>query len=272
MLTFISNNWKNLFRDTLSVLSILWLGAEIIINACSYELKIPISWLIFAIAILFIIVLINAYFCNKKKTFKINNNNITIMFGDIFKENDLKVIAFNEYFDTKVDGKIISPKTLNGIVINKGLIDITNFDEDLQNCPYLKPDKENIKRINGGKTARYKLGSCFKHNNIIAVAFSKFDKNDNANLTLQEYYECLLNFWKELNRVYNSNNLVIPLLGSGITRIENGDKLSAFDKLCILLHTLKISGVTFSKDINITFIINEKDKDEIKLYNLRNII
>ena len=40
-----------------------------------------------------------------------------VKIGDIFSESDFKVIAFNEYFDTQVDNKIIAESTLNGMYI-----------------------------------------------------------------------------------------------------------------------------------------------------------
>ena len=46
---------------------------------------------------------------------KVDRVSLEIKYGDLFKEEGLKVIGFNEYFDTIVDEKIISSKTLNGM-------------------------------------------------------------------------------------------------------------------------------------------------------------
>ncbi len=59
----------------------------------------------------------------------INQSSVIIKTGDIFKEEDLKVIAFNEYFDTQVDDKIISEKTLNGIYLKKQVKDLNELDQ-----------------------------------------------------------------------------------------------------------------------------------------------
>lgn len=267
MFTFIYKNWRNLGKDTLAILASLWLFCEIMISLCKLDYNIPIWGICLVIFLIFILVSVCAY-KTKEKKLQINHNNIYIKFGDIFRESGNKVIAFNEYFDTQVDEKIISSKTLNGYVVKNHIKNIVQFDNEIQNDSYLRPIKTNVSRTNGGKTNKYELGSCFRHDDIIAVAFTKFDKNDNARLTLNEYYCCLLNFWKDLNRVYNSENIVIPLLGSGITRIENGDKITSEEKLKILLHTLKYSTTSFSKDITITFVLNISDKNNIKLYNI----
>jgi hypothetical protein len=49
----------------------------------------------------------------------IDGSTVNIKCGDIFNENGLKVITFNEYFDTQINEKIISSRSLNGIFINK---------------------------------------------------------------------------------------------------------------------------------------------------------
>ena len=44
----------------------------------------------------------------KKITLRIRDSNFIIKEGDIFEEKGLKVINFNEYFDTIVNNKIIA--------------------------------------------------------------------------------------------------------------------------------------------------------------------
>ena len=50
----------------------------------------------------------------KKISLKINNSTMEIETGDIFLEDGFKIIPFNEFFDTKLDGPLISKNTLNG--------------------------------------------------------------------------------------------------------------------------------------------------------------
>lgn len=103
------------------------------------------------------------YRANHKRTcnFKINNTNITIKCGDIFKQPDIKIIAFNEFFDTKVDNNIIAANTLNGIYINKYFKDSGILDDIIENEGRLHQNiiETDILRNNGGKSTRYKLGS-----------------------------------------------------------------------------------------------------------------
>ena len=46
---------------------------------------------------------------------------------------DIKIIAFNEFFDTKVDNNIIAANTLNGIYINKYFKDSGILDDIIEN-------------------------------------------------------------------------------------------------------------------------------------------
>ena len=66
----------------------------------------------------------------------IEGSTVEIKTGDIFEQSGFKVIAFNEYFDTQVDDKIISKESLNGIFIekysNKSLNDINHLIDNYQ--------------------------------------------------------------------------------------------------------------------------------------------
>ena len=62
---------------------------------------------------------------------------VTVKKGDIFKQPGFKVIAFNEYFDTQVDDKIISQQSLNGIFITDHLeVGIAELDKYVENYPF----------------------------------------------------------------------------------------------------------------------------------------
>lgn len=92
-----------------------------------------IGWLMLVSLIL--IYLYFWYRANNKRTcnLKINNTNITIKCGDIFKQSDIKIIAFNEFFDTQVDDNIIAANTVNGIYINKYSKGSKQLDEIIVN-------------------------------------------------------------------------------------------------------------------------------------------
>lgn len=80
----------------------------------------------------FLVFLVIIYIYDWRKANKLNSveidiegTTVCIKEGDIFEEDGLKVIAFNEYFDTLVDNKIINEVSLNGIdLLRKSLLQV----------------------------------------------------------------------------------------------------------------------------------------------------
>ena len=60
----------------------------------------------------------NRYFEEVNIPIKHTNSEIKIQFGDIFKSNGVRVIAVNEFFDSKL-GLPVSEKSLHGMLISK---------------------------------------------------------------------------------------------------------------------------------------------------------
>ena len=67
----------------------------------------------------------------KRVELNINNSKMEIEQGDIFEQDGLKVIAFNEFFDTEVSDRLISDKTLNGIYLKNIVSDVNKLDLDI---------------------------------------------------------------------------------------------------------------------------------------------
>lgn len=199
----------------------------------------------------------------------INNTEVNIFFGDIFEQEGKKVIAFNEYFDTQTDDVIIAKKSLNGIVIDNKYIDKEEFDKIVSENSELITNGSNPRRKQG-KTQKYKLGQIQAYKDYYALAFTKFDNDNKANLTSIEYSACLLEMWRQLNKIYAQNTVNVPLLGSGITRILDSCNITNQELLEIMLETLNISKMSFKEPskINIVLYPGEKDNCDVKKYDL----
>lgn len=208
----------------------------------------------------------------------INSNNIQLECKDIFSAeytNAIKIIPFNEYFDTQIDDYIISKDSLNGKYINNMLdkkiydsIEKINSDIDkhLTNENICRLIKKNENRTLKCKINRYELGSlCYMKQNYCLLSFSKFDKNNNAYLTNKYYFYCLLNMWDNLNKSYNQRDIVIPLLGGGITRFNGSNSINNQDLLKMILATLKWSNKKFNCKITILI----PNTEHINLYNIQ---
>ncbi len=259
--------WSKYCLTVFSVFSTVMLFVPNIPDDKQYIKYIIMGILVFILLISYIFIYIYEIKSRTVKL-KINNTEVNIFFGDIFDAKGKKVIAFNEYFDTQVDDIIIARKSLNGQVIDKKYIDKEVFDKLVEENNELIKGKMNSKR-KGGKLQRYKLGQIQVCGDYFALAFTYFNDNNEAHLHSNEYANCLLEMWRQLNKYYAQNEVSIPLLGSGITRILDNTEVSNQELLEIMLQTLKISKMTFKVPSKINIVLYPgKENEEIKKYDL----
>jgi len=201
-----------------------------------------------------------------KNTLKVN-----IFYGDIFKQKDIIVIPVNEYFDTIVDNKIIAENTLHGKFI-KQFFGGNERELKMQINNQLKNIKEfsiNENRKVGNKK-RYKLGTTMeikKDDKIFyLVAFTRFNKNNRAEINKIEYLEVLIKLFDYIEQYSNAKKVNLPLLGGG----HSGINLSKQQLLeLILLVLIVVDKLTLINGLNIILhpsLKNEIDLNRIEYY------
>lgn len=225
----------------------------------------------------FILFLIGLYLwdwraANKRKSIEIDIEGTTVCIkeGDIFQEDGLKAIAFNEYFDTLVDNKVINERSLNGIFIQKKLdISVDELDHKIEEFDFENDEilEENTTRL-VGKKRRYKLGTIFVYEDYLLTAFSKFDSLNKANLTMPEYLGFLITFWDKVNVIYGQRSVSVPIFGSGITRIKEHRNISDEDLLKIMIWTFRISEMRFKHPAKLTIVIYPEKMEKINLLDI----
>lgn len=190
----------------------------------------------------------------------INGMDVDIVVDDLFGTEGVKVIPFDEYFDIKVDDKVISKNSLNGIFIEK-YADRNALKQTVEEkqLSLLKPYKAGDGRIH------YPLGTVKDCAGFALLAFTHMDEMNRAYLRRGQYEKCLLNMWDELDRMYAGRRIVLPLLGSGITRFENG-KPSEDDLLRCMLCTLRASKHHFKEGVVV--VLTEKTAARMRLYEV----
>jgi hypothetical protein len=201
----------------------------------------------------------------------IDGSNVMVKKGDIFEQPGFKVIAFNEYFDTQVDDRIISRQSLNGIFITDHLkITIDELDKYISNYQFDGDEflRENTAR-KSGKKKQYNIGTICVYENYLLTAFSKFDDKNRAYLTMPEYLGFLINFWDKVNRVYAQKSVSVPIFGSGITRIKEHKNISDEDLLKIMLWTFRISETRFKYPAKLTIVIHESKIEKVNLLDIK---
>lgn len=191
--------------------------------------------------------------------------------GDLFEQEGLKAIAFNEYFDTLVDDKIISEQSLNGVFITKHLgVPISELDKHIENYSFGAEDLigEDSTRA-AGKRKKFQLGTICVYNDFLLTAFSKFDDQNRASLTMPEFLGFMINFWDRVNTVYALKSVSTAIFGSGITRIKGHKNISDEDLLKIMLWTFRISEMKFKFPAKLTIVIHKEKIDQINLLDIK---
>jgi len=258
------------FLETTSIVSgILSLVVIFVDIPSEYKLKGAVAFLtLLALAYLLI-----WFWSNNLNSIVINieGSNVAIKTGDIFKQSGLKAIAFNEYFDTQVDNRIISAASLNGVFIQEHL-DISPFELDryIEKYDFYDSEvlEENESRKQGKKT-KYQIGTICLYKEYLLTAFSKFDENNKALMAMPEYLEFLINFWDKVNNLYSQRSVSTTIFGSGITRIKGHKNISDEDLLKIMLWTFRISEMRFKYPAKLTIVIHNDKIDQINLLEIK---
>lgn len=221
-------------------------------------------WIAFIFVVITIIVfIIKLLITFKGVKFTVGNNEVRIKHADLFEQKGLRLIPFNEFFDTKVDDKIIAYNSLNGIFIDKYVDDLGKLQEAINNSEEVKGLTSHSFK---GKR-RFPLGRIIKYEDYLLLAFTHFDDNNNAYLSHVDYEKCLIKMWQEIDRVYANTPVFIPLLGGGITRFTDTPHKSNSDLIQCLICTLKMSGIFLKQPI--TICLTEGAMNDINIYELK---
>ena len=269
-------NWK-LWRDGFMLALGILAFVETLLTVADIQLGqilLISTWYMRLLAILGVLLLIwfittfIKYHCSKKSlSLTIRNIPITIKEGDLFKQEDWKLIPCNEYFDTTVDDIIIAHKSLHGMFIDNHVKDV----DDLK-LTITKAKKDIIKGLQDTPLSRgrvkFPLGRIIPYQDYLLLALTHFDDENKAYLSQNDYEACLRTMWQEISRVYAKRSISIPLMGAGITRLEGVYEKSEERLLRCILCTLKTSNAQIYEPIQI--ILDKKTLSKIDLYNFKN--
>lgn len=263
--------WRDSVTASLAILAGLQTVAEVS-GFFEVDWVINISWWWKLLIIFFILIILTTSIFGLKnhkahRGLKLNvgDNDVIIKEADIFTQKGLRLIPFNERFDTTVDNKVIAHNSLNGVFID---YHIDGDIESLKRCIENAPDVEGMSAQNKEGNKVFPLGRIITYNDeYLLLAFTHFDKNNTAYLTHSDYETCLLNMWQEIRNVYANRPIFIPLLGSGITTFKNTPHKDNFSLAKCILCTLKMSGVHLKQPI--TICLTNEVMDSINIYELK---
>lgn len=152
---------------------------------------------------------------------------ISITEGDLFAIDGYRVIPVNDFFDAIVDDKVISKRSLHGIALAKFWPSANSNHKDwseevkaeLRKIDYLEKVSRTV-----GNHIRYPIGTSVSlekdNSKFIFVALSKTNKPDNVtSATLTDYVSAISLCLQKARAVCNGEPLVLPLIGSGLSRL-----------------------------------------------------
>lgn len=183
---------------------------------------IVVNRLAWFIAIFLIVVAVKLLIQKFRKSVTIRGKNfcINVVYGDIFEQNNCKkVITFDECFTTEVGDKPhqIKPTSICGQYLSRYPIsDMNSLITESKITPNRKRSKYNSQIC-------YPSGTIIPRDEFLLAAFVKLDEFGTGHLSRDEYIDSLSVLWHEINKYSSHQNVCIPILGSGITRIGDSE-------------------------------------------------
>lgn len=216
--------------------------------------------LLFIVIWIIVTILYSIYiYCRRSVTIKDEDFIIKIKYGNIFKEKNCKrVIPFDECFTTIVGNAPheIKPTSICGQYLNAN--PNLNVQQLVTDAHLMKERRKSMFR----NQDRYKSGSIVPNGNDLLMAFVPLDNSGiGVFSSYKGYIDSLFLLWKELDKYYAQQDVCIPILGSGITRI--GDGMGTFfsqQKLLeMIIESYKLSPYKLKKPYKLRIVCRKGD-------------
>ncbi len=192
---------------------------------------------------------------------------VLICCGDIFEEPGMKVIGCDTHFDVRVDDIVISRKSLHGqLVLDHGESEAIKVAIEMEaKRQGIKADKQGLYSFPLGTIVKY--DSKIDHQTYLMLAMTELNSQYEAHTNMAKFEQMLMKMWREIDRVYAGKDVVLPILGTGISRFDDGPKDKESLLRCMLC-TLNSSGVSLNANIKVVIYGDAKD---IPLYEYKDM-
>jgi len=258
------------FKNLLEAIGVI--GSFVTISWAVFQERLGESDINYPWLIVLTILLVSALYAlitiwpkNKIKLKLTEKVEVDVFFGDLFSANEILVIPVNEFFDTIVDDKIISSKTLHGIFVRTYFGGNENdLKKQITNSLNGVVPIEVISGRSAGNKKRYPLGTVCqvkKEDKVFfLVALTKFNENERAEVKNCEYQGVFYELLSYIEQNSQGRRVSIPLIGSG----HSGVSLSKQKLLEFLLFSIGLQdNLTLVGGVNI--VLHSSIKNEIDL-------
>lgn len=229
-------------------------------------MRIGIVFVVFVVIYSFVYFAIGRIF-RDSVSLTIRQTLVSISCGNIFEASGWKIIGCDTHFDTRVDDIIISKKSLHGqLVLEHGK------KEEIEAVVENEAKRLGLQRNNDG-LYDFPLGTVIRYDSSVdnqtylMLAMTELNMQHEAHTNMAKFELMLMKMWTEIDRVYASNDIALPVLGTGISRFDDGPKDREALLRCMLC-TLNSSGVSLKSKVGVIIYGNVKD---IPMYEYKNM-
>jgi transcriptional regulator with XRE-family HTH domain len=183
---------------------------------------------------------------------------VHIIAGDLFEQDTHLAVAFSDTFDTSIaDDRIIHSSSVQGQLLRVLFGgDLRRLDEELVAAlADVAPARVELRQDKpGGKLVRYPLGTVAvlgePRQLIFAIALGHMSNDLITRAPVSELWHCYTNLWEAVYRRGQRTPLSVPLLGSGLARVDTLDRENllqlillsfvAYSRLRVVCHQLRV--------------------------------
>ena len=173
---------------------------------------------------------------------------INIITGDLFDQDTHLAVGFSDTFDTSVEqDRIIHSSSIQGQLLQRVYGgDERRLDEQLDaalaSVPPVRAESRSDKSY--GKLARYPLGTVAvlgePKRHIFGIAYGQMGNDLVVRAPVDGLWHCYAQLWEAVYRHGHREALSIPLMGSGLARVDTLDRNN-------LLRLILLSFVAYSR-------------------------
>lgn len=183
---------------------------------------------------------------------------LNIIAGDLFDQDTHLAVGFSDTFDTSIaDDRVIHSSSLQGQLLRRVYHgDQDRLDEELAAAlAGIQPASVESRHDKPyGKLARYPLGTVAvlgqPRRLIFASAYGRMGNDLVAHAPVEDLWHCYTALWDAVYRHGQRGALSVPLMGSGLARIDTLDRgnllrlilmsFMAYSRLRLICHELRI--------------------------------
>lgn len=220
-------SFKKLFNSILWSFGLLYSFVSVIdffFNTWARDHLMPLWW---GFVILGVLIAICRNFPKTSFACKIDNTDtaIEIRVGDIFDTDETIIVGTNTTFDTAMEDRTISPKSIQGQFTLKYCSSVNELDGKLSaNLSGITPKVLSANDKPYGKTNRYPIGTVVKvdcpSRNAYFLTIAHMNKTRTAQSDTQNILDALPELWEFIRTHGELENICVPIIGSVFARVK----------------------------------------------------